>query len=252
MTLAYPKIIYDKTKVAKWSNRVGAQIAVNGSVDNVAKIIDPASISPQISQFIELAISYTQKFLGATDVALGDTRPDNTSAIIALQRAAATPMELTKQALLQSIEDLGRIYIAFMGEYYGTRYVEIPTPFGGQKEIISFDFSALRNIPCSVKLDVGASSYWSEIAEMQTLDNLLMQNKISTVEYIKRLPAGQITDKDALIAALEGQQMLDPTMPQGGDGMADELSGEGAPLRGGAGYGELQRKVNETGEVPRM
>ena len=251
MTLAYPKIIYDKTKVAKWSNRVGAQIAVNGSVDNVAKIIDPASISPQISQFIELAISYTQKFLGATDVALGDTRPDNTSAIIALQRAAATPMELTKQALLQSIEDLGRIYIAFMGEYYGTRYVEIPTPFGGQKEIISFDFSSLRNIPCSVKLDVGASSYWSEIAEMQTLDNLLMQNKISTVEYVKRLPAGQITDKDALIAALDGQQMLDPTMPQGGDGMADELSGEGASLRGGAGYGELQRKINETGEVPK-
>ena len=103
-----------------------------------------------------------------------------------------------------------------------------------------------------MKLDVGASSYWSEIAEMQTLDNLLMQNKISTVEYIKRLPAGQLTDKDALIAALEGQQMLDPAMPQGGDGMADELSGEGASLRGGAGYGELQRKINETGEVPRM
>lgn len=71
MTLAYPKVIFDKTKVASWSNRVGAAIAVNGNVDNVAKIIDPASISPQISQFIDLAISYTQKFLGASDVALG-------------------------------------------------------------------------------------------------------------------------------------------------------------------------------------
>ena len=36
---------------------------------------------------------------------------------------------------------------------------------------------------------------------MQTLDNLLMQGKISTVEYLKRLPAGQITDKEALIQA---------------------------------------------------
>ena len=123
MTLAYPKVVFDKTKVAKWSNRVGAAIAVNGNVDNVAKIMDPASISPQISQFIDIAISYTQKFLGASDVALGDTRPDNTSAIIALQRAAATPMELTKQNLLQSIEDLGRIYMEFMFEYYGIRYV---------------------------------------------------------------------------------------------------------------------------------
>lgn len=80
MTLAYPKIVYDRTRVSKWSSRVGAAIGVNGNVDGVAKIMDPASISPQISQFIELAVSYTQKFLGATDVALGDTRPDNTSA----------------------------------------------------------------------------------------------------------------------------------------------------------------------------
>ena len=54
--------------------RTAIRVGVNGGVDNVAKIIDPASISPQISQFIDLAISYTQKFLGATDVALGDTR----------------------------------------------------------------------------------------------------------------------------------------------------------------------------------
>ena len=71
MTLAYPKVVYDKTKVAKWSAKVGAAIGVNGSVDGVAKIIDPASISPQISQFIDVAIGYTQKFLGASDVALG-------------------------------------------------------------------------------------------------------------------------------------------------------------------------------------
>ena len=57
MTLAYPKVLFDKTKVAKWSNRVGASIGVNGGVDNVAKIMDPASISPQISQFIDIAIS---------------------------------------------------------------------------------------------------------------------------------------------------------------------------------------------------
>ena len=49
-------------------------------VTNIAKIMDPAQISPQIAQFIELAIDYTQNFLGASDVAMGDARPDNTSA----------------------------------------------------------------------------------------------------------------------------------------------------------------------------
>lgn len=256
MTLAYPKVIFDKTKVRKWSNRVGACIAVNGNVDNVAKIVDPATISPQISQFIDLAISYTQKFLGASDVALGDTRPDNTSAIIALQRAAATPMELTKQDLLQSIEDLGRIYMEFMAEYYGERYVEVRNPYDTQKVVISFDFSMLKKIPCTVDLDAGAASYWSEIAAMQTLDNLLMQGKISTVEYLKRLPSGQITDRETLIATMEQEQR----MQMAAMGMATPASGgeeAGAtdtatpPLRGGAGYGALQRKINDTGEVPR-
>ena len=259
MTLAYPKVVFDKTKVSKWSNRVGAAIAVNGNVDNVAKIMDPASISPQISQFIDIAIGYTQKFLGASDVALGDTRPDNTSAIIALQRAAATPMELTKQNLLQSIEDLGRIYMEFMSEYYGNRFVEVPGPNGQGKVIVPFDFSILKEIPFTVELDVGASSYWSEIASMQTLDNLLMQGKISTVEYLKRIPAGQITDRETLIAVLEEQERMDKAMagiPVPDDG-SQQTSVPGAtdeaelPVRGGPGYGALQRKINETGEVPK-
>ena len=192
-------------------------------------------------------------------MALGDTRPDNTSAIIALQRAAATPMELTKQNLLQSIEDLGRIYMEFMSEYYGTRYVEVTGPNGQGKVIVPFDFSVLKEIPFTVELDVGASSYWSEIASMQTLDNLLMQGKISTVEYLKRIPAGQITDRETLIAVLEEQERMQmaaagivPPQPGGQGGGAPGAAAEAAPpVRGGPGNWALQRKINETGEVPK-
>lgn len=266
MTLAYPKVIYDRTRVSKWSSRVGAAIGVNGNVDGVAKIMDPASISPQISQFIDIAVGYTQKFLGASDVALGDTRPDNTSAIIALQRAA-TPMELTKQSLLQAIEDMGRIYMDFMGAYYGQRYVEVPVPRqdgvpgqSAERVVIPFDFSALLGIPCSVELDVGASSYWSEIASMQTLDNLLTQGKISTVEYLKRLPAGQITDRETLIEALQRREMMEMQaagmMPAEEPGLQETgpalTAADGpAPEESAVGYGQLQRKINETGEIPR-
>lgn len=270
MTLAYPKVIYDKTRVSKWSSRVGAAIGVNGNVEGVAKIMDPASISPQISQFIDIAVGYTQKFLGASDVALGDTRPDNTSAIIALQRAAATPMELTKQALLQAIEDMGRIYMDFMAVYYGERFVEVPVPQNplalpdpsgktpSKTVVIPFDFSALLGIPCSVELDVGASSYWSEIASMQTLDNLLMQGKISTVEYLKRLPAGQITDRETLIEALQQRERMEMQaagMLPGGPGQQGTAGPTGqsvpAPEESAVGYGQLQRKINETGEIPK-
>lgn len=80
LTTAFPKVVYDKTKVVKWSGEVGTAIGVNGNVNDVAKVVEGASVSPQIAQFIEMAFDKTRSLLGASDVAMGDSRPDNTSA----------------------------------------------------------------------------------------------------------------------------------------------------------------------------
>lgn len=254
MTTAYPKIIYDKTRIPKWTNQVGAVIGVNGEVERAAKIIDAAAISPQISQFIQLAVDYTQNFLGATAAALGDTRPDNTSAIIALQRAALTPNEITRQNLYQSIEDLGRIYIDFMAEYYGVRMVDyrIPDKFTEFLERpqdtqvqVEFDFSVLKDIPMSLKLDVGASAYWSEIASMQTLDNLLMQGKIELVDYLERVPDGYVSKKGELISKIKQMQGTMSQMQGVAKGGQITPTEPAIPL--GKGNAELQRSLNKTG-----
>lgn len=273
MTTAFPKVVYDATRVGKWDNRIGAAIGIQGGdVNNVAKIIDPASISPQISQFIQLAVEETEQSLGATSVALGDTRPDNTSAIIALQRAASTPSEITKQNLYKSVEDLYRIYIEFMGEYYGKRYVDMTTPeevrqvydFIGQEtpaEIpMQFDFSQLKDMPMHIKLDIGASSYYSEIASIQTLDNLLKMGKIDTIQYLERIPDGYIPGRRELINELKEQQrnamamqaQMQQGSPQnpGGAPVAGDTTKDEIPT--GGGYSALQRKVNETGTTAGM
>lgn len=258
MTTAYPKIVYDKTRIPKWDSRVGAAIGVNGGdMNSIARIIDPAQISPQISQFIDLAVNYTQNFMGASDAALGDTRPDNTSAIIALQRASNAPLELVKLNMYESIEDLGRIYLDMMRVYYGTRYVQVKflskqemnnQPLGMNIQDAEFntpfDFSILSEIPMSLKLDVGASSYWSEITTVQTLDNLLMQGKIELVDYLERIPQGYVTKKQELIDKLKGMQMQ-----MAGHGTNAPVMGQGTqiPVEGGSGYGQLQRALNETG-----
>lgn len=181
-------------------------------------------------------------------------------------------MELTKQSLLQAIEDMGRIFMDFMGAYYGERFVEVPVPeqigdmryeIGDRPStvVVPFDFSALLGIPCSVELDVGASSYWSEIASMQTLDNLLMNGHISVVDYLERLPAGQIADREGLIAKLKRREAMEMQaaglLPsQGGGGPMDAGTGlteQSAPPveESAVGYGQLQRKINESGEIPR-
>ena len=266
MTSAFPRTVYDKTRIPKWNNAVGAAIGVNGGdVSGVAKIIDPAQISPQIAQFIQTSVDYTRQFLGATSAALGETRPDNTSAIIALQRAASIPSEITKQNLYRSIEDLGRIYLDFMAAYYGKRKVQVSMPdvgadilaFAGKDpeelETVLFDYGILNDMPMALKLDVGASSYWSEMASVQTLDNLLMQNKITIEEYLERIPDGYIPKRQELIASRKQaaqQQMMQPEEQSTGGtpetGALVDL-GQKTPIRGGGGFGDLQRKVMQTG-----
>lgn len=264
MTTAFPKVVYDKTRVPKWDSRVGAAIGINGGdINSIAKIIDPAQISPQISQFIDLAVNYTQNFMGASDAALGDTRPDNTSAIVALQRASNAPLELVKLNMYESIEDLGRIYLDMMRVYYGRRYVQVKSltkqqlqnqPLGMNLQDVDvnvpFDFSILNKIPMSLKLDVGASAYWSEIMTVQTLDNLLMQGKIGIVDYLERIPEGYVGKKQELIQKMKSQEaaaMQKAAAMQNTPLISeDSMNGE-IPVEGGKGYGQLQRALNETG-----
>lgn len=261
MTTAYPKIIYDQTRIKRWDSRVGAAIGINGGdMNTVAKIMDPATISPQVAQFIDLAVNYTQNFMGASDAALGDTRPDNTSAIVALQRASNAPLELVKLNMYECIEDLGRIYLDMMRAYYGTRYVQVKLltkdqlaqqPLGMKLQDSDvntpFDFSVLNDVPMSLKLDVGASAYWSEIMTVQTLDNLLMNGKLDIVDYLERIPEGYVSKRQELIEKLKGMQSQ-PIDSGGTNSQILDMTSE-IPVAGGSGYGELQRALNETGVV---
>lgn len=266
MTTAYPKIVYDRTRISRWDSGVGKAIPVNGGdVSSVARAIDPATISPQVGEFISLAISFTKEFMGATDAALGDTRPDNTSAIIALQKASSVPMELTKQNFFQCIEDLGRIWQDQMRAYYGVRYVEMK-PSEEEKQAAlelgqvlpdvptpqPFDFSMLEEFPLSIKLDVGGSAYWSEIAQMQTLDNLLMNGQINVVDYLERVPNGYISNQQELIQTLRQRLgMVQNPMPSqvtGAQGAVQAAQGQQTiDMANGSGYSQLQRAINQTG-----
>lgn len=260
LTTAFPKIIYDKNRITRWDGSVGTAVGVLGNVNDVAKVLDGASISPQIAQFIELSFDKTHSLLGASDVAMGDSRPDNTSAIIALQRAANTPMEMTKQNDHQCLEDAGRIWIDIMSVRYGTRMVEMAMemdepgeqPLGMNLPIQNFtqpfDFSTLKDIPLTIEQEVGASSYWSEMASMQTLDNLLMNKLITPEQYIDRLPNGYINKKQELLADLRAAAANSQAPPVNtGTNMSVETTSDNMPVQGGGGNGALQRALNAEG-----
>ena len=231
----------------------------DGNVNDAATVLQGASVSPQIAQFIELAFDKTHSLLGASDVAMGDSRPDNTSAIIALQRAANTPMEMIKQDDHEKLEEMGRICLDIMSVKYGIRSVEVSMdmdapgsqPLGMNLEPQSFtepfDFSVLKEVQLAIEMEVGASSYWSEMASMQTLDNLLMNNLITPEQYIERLPAGYVSKKEELLADLRAAAMAPPQTPDTGSNMSTETTSEDIPVHGGSGNGSLQRALNREG-----
>ena len=257
MTSAFPTKLFDRTRVTKWTNQVGAQIAVDGSVEGVAKILEPAQISPQIAQFINSTIENTQSLTGATAAALGNTRPDNTSAIIALQRAAAIPAEITKQNLYECLEDLGRIYIEFMAAYYGTRPVDIPTAAVVGDEIAKFananvgmmqqefDFAQLEDCPMTIGLDVGASSYWSEVASMQTLENLLQLGLITVADFLERIPDGYVAKRQELLDKYKQKEMaaLMPAVAPESDEDVLAQDDTATEIPETSGNSELQREI---------
>lgn len=259
LTTAFPKVIYDRTRIRSWDGSVGSAVGVNGSVADVAKTIDGATVNPQIAQFMELCIDKTRSFLGASDVAMGDSRPDNTSAIIALQRAANTPMELTKQNLYQCVEDLARIWLDMMAVKYGHRKVEVSMemdkpgeqPLGmnlpEQTFMEWFNFEELKNVQMAIKQDVGASSYWSEIASMQTIDNLLMNNKITLKQYLERVPSGYIAKKQELINDIIAAEAAMSQPANTGTGISKDQLSDQMPVAGGSGNGALQRAINTEG-----
>ncbi|MBR0231071.1 MAG: hypothetical protein IJQ53_02455 [Clostridia bacterium] len=206
MDTAFSKVVYDSTMLDSWSNRVGEAIAVNGPVENVAKVISPGQMQSGMLDVISMAIANTKEFMGATDTALGDVTPTNTSAILALQNASAVPLENVKRSLYQFVEDIGLIWLDFMFAYYDDRrlvgFIE-----SGSEKYEKFGFSKYRDEIFNCRVDVGSGSYWSEISSLNTLDGLLKLGKISTVQYLERIPEGLIPDKDKLIEEIRAAEL---------------------------------------------
>ena len=206
MLTAFPTGVYDADRIEGWTNEIGAQIPVTNlqgdSIKNIAGYLEPATMSGQIIDAIELAMQYTKETLGVGDASLGNVTMNNATAIIAIQKSAAVPLENVKAAFYEFVEDCGKIIIDIMGSKYGIRPVVTTGP-NNERAVELFDFSELKDMWLHIKIDIGNASYFSEVASVQTLDNLLNNGFIEFVEYLKRIPDEIIPNKQELITSIE-------------------------------------------------
>lgn len=209
MMTAFPTAVYDKDVIKSWNNQIGTAFALsnlNGrSIKDVAGYLNPANMSDYIIKVIDLAIQYTKDCMGVSDASLGNADPKNTSAILAVQKSTAVPLENVKDNLYDFVEQIVRIMIDVMGTKYGQRPV-VMTDEDGNRTIQLYDFNKLKGMDLHIGIDVGESSYYSEIAMLQTMDNLLQGQYIEFIDYLERIPNEMFPKKAEYIAQIKAKQ----------------------------------------------
>ncbi len=251
--MGFPKTIYNADLIGSWSNEVGQAIGVRGlqpgqPISQVAQNLQPADMSAQILTVIDRAVSYTKDCLGATDAQMGNVSPNNTSALMVLQSASQVPLENTKAGLYEWLEDVGHILLDMMGTYYGIRpmvrerTMEEPVVEGGipqfredgtmalkavKKRVVEeYDFSRFKDLWLRLRVDVGAASYYSEVAMTQTLDNLRNSGVLDMIQYLERVPDRLIPRKDELIEELKKTRAAMTPMPSKGSAKSPKAPGQ--------------------------
>ena len=217
---AFPKIIFDKNKmqIEEFLNNTNPS-AVAG-IDLAGKFVDFIKIPDFSNNIIELAqdtMAQTKECLGVTDASLGNVKPDNTSAIIALQEASSIPLEIQKQSFFVFWEDVVRNILDIIACSYGVREVLI------DDGVATVDFSMLKDLNYNLDVDIGNGAQFSQVAQINTLDKLVQAGYIDPATYIEVVPSRYMPQKSKLLKSYQ-ERMAQMQEPQSrGSTPADEV-----------------------------
>ena len=261
MMSAFPKVIYDKSKISDWDNTVGGSIGLTNfnpgdTVRNAAEYMQPGNMSNQITQVIDMAIKYTKETLGINDNLMGDVNAEQASgaAIATSVRQSSIPLENPKANMYEWIEDIGKILVDMMGTYYGERSIVLSKQ--GVKSIENYDFSVFKNLWLSINCDVGASTYYSEIAQVNMLNQLLQMKDplFDMITYLESLPeeyaskelVDKVKQKQQQLQQMQQQQMeQQQAMQQAQQGQQQEQQAQLQGQQEEQAQGEQQAKNDE-------
>ncbi len=201
MTTGMPiMLVNGDTVTQKISNEPGQIIKVFGSNEDVTgavQYVAPPVFNQEYDASIKALIENTLTQSGANEVALGDHRADNYSALRTMREASLMPLKLTKNRFYAFIEDTARIWADFWVAKYGKRSLKIYDGFNSS--YIPFDLSRYKDLIFSTRVDVYDGVLYSDAERLETLITLFEKGAIDRKQLISRLPDGVIIDKKNLL-----------------------------------------------------
>ena len=195
---AFSKVIYDKSKIPEWSNEVGEAIAAHAgtNVSDAVTVLGVGRLQDKYLDFLSNVIATTKELSNATETALGNVTPQNTSAILAIQEAAKVPLKLVRAALYQCIEDLANIWSDMTLAYYPENRLVPMLEQNGEYSSEALHLSGGESVRFRAFIDVLDSSTYSSAITVSILDKLLESGKISIDQYLKSIPSGYFADSE--------------------------------------------------------
>ncbi len=192
---AFSKVIYDRTRIPEWSNEIGEAIAAvgGGDLDDAVTVVETGRLEAGYLELIEKAVAMTKELAGATDTALGNVNPTNTSAILALREAAMQSLERVQSELYLCLEQMACIWADMM-----LCYCPDGRPLRTAEGAERIYPSRLHSMLLCAKIDICDSARYSAAGTQSVLDRLLDGGHITLSEYLERLPEGLVPDRMAL------------------------------------------------------
>lgn len=184
----------------KITNDPGQIIKIYGSNEDVAgavKYVTPPSYIKEFDDSINTLINNTLTQSGANEVALGDSKADNATALITMRDAALMPLNIVKNRYYCFLEEVARIWADFWVTHYGKRNLKLKT--AEKYTYISFDAEKYRQLIINAKIDVINDTIYTEKEQLDILLTLFDKGIITKAQLIDRIPKGMVKNLNEIL-----------------------------------------------------
>ena len=187
---AFSKVIYDKSKIPEWTNEVGEAIAAIGTanVSDAVSVLGVGKLQEDYLNFLQNVVASTKEMNGATETALGNVTPQNTSAILAIQAASQIPLKFIRAALYQCIEDLANIWADMTLSYFAADRLVPMLDSEGNYVAETLSLKDIESVKLYAEVKIEDTSVYDSSIAISILDKLLDRGYITVDQYLEKIP----------------------------------------------------------------